>query len=326
MGEVPFEEIIYKDILESLNDTTYSQAQITSIEDFFINVLGNRGYAFAEVTGNPEINEDANEVKLIFSIQPGNRTYTRKILFTGNDDSTGSGVRAKIALRNNAYYHAERMQFHVSPPNTTTDQTSASNHNGLAATLFKGTETSILHIGDSTPLNIGTAYNEATLCIGQHFGIYADNNSGVNTGENLISSAQTTSNNANQYLVNSGTPITISSIVTKNFDDVKSTVMDSPVSGNDFTANLVLSSTLTIGGTVSMNGSNNATTTSDASNTNATIRFYDDAKISTAQNKFGGSSLFLSGESDHLLIDYTNDLNLDDRDFTIEWWEYRLAP
>ena len=96
VGEVPFEEIIYKDILESLNDTTYSQAQITSIEDFFINVLGNRGYAFAEVTGNPEINEDANEVKLIFSIQPGNRTYTRKILFTGNDITQDHVLRREM--------------------------------------------------------------------------------------------------------------------------------------------------------------------------------------------------------------------------------------
>lgn len=120
--------------------------------------------------------------------------YIGQILFTGNDDSTGSGVRAKIALRNNTYYHAERMQFHVSPPNTTTDQASASNHNGLAATLFKGTETSILQIGDSTPLSIGTAYNEATLCIGQHFGIYADNNSGVNTGEMMINAYNNGSN------------------------------------------------------------------------------------------------------------------------------------
>tara|TARA_B100001758_G_scaffold247843_1_gene267668 strand:- start:2539 stop:4959 length:2421 start_codon:yes stop_codon:yes gene_type:complete len=96
VGEVPFEEIIYKDILESLNDTTYSQAQITSIEDFFINVLGNRGYAFAEVTGNPEINEDTNEVKLIFSIQPGNRTYTRKILFTGNDITQDHVLRREM--------------------------------------------------------------------------------------------------------------------------------------------------------------------------------------------------------------------------------------
>ena len=85
VGEIPFDEDVYIDIVNSLKDTTYSQAQITSIEEFFTNVLGNRGYAFAEVVGNPEINEFTNEVKLIFSVQPGNRTYTRKILFTGND-------------------------------------------------------------------------------------------------------------------------------------------------------------------------------------------------------------------------------------------------
>ena len=96
VGEVPFEEVIYKDILESLKDKTYSQAQITSIEDFFINVLGNRGYAFAEVAGNPEINENTNEVKLIFSIQPGNRTYTRKILFTGNDITQDHVLRREM--------------------------------------------------------------------------------------------------------------------------------------------------------------------------------------------------------------------------------------
>ena len=85
VGEIPFDEDVYIDIVNRLKDTTYSQAQITSIEEFFTNVLGNRGYAFAEVVGNPEINEATNEVKLIFSVQPGNRTYTRKILFTGND-------------------------------------------------------------------------------------------------------------------------------------------------------------------------------------------------------------------------------------------------
>ena len=77
---------------------------------------------------------------------------------------------------------------------------------------------------------------------------------------------------------------------------------------------------------LNFNGSNNATTTTDASDVNNNLTFFDNAKISTAQNKFGGSSLLLSGESDHVLIDYNNELNFDDRDFTIEWWEYRLAP
>ena len=96
VGEIPFEEAIYKDIIQSLKDTTYSQAQITSIEEYFINILGNRGYAFAEVAGNPEIDEETNEVKLIFSVQPGNRTYTRKILFTGNDITQDHVLRREM--------------------------------------------------------------------------------------------------------------------------------------------------------------------------------------------------------------------------------------
>ena len=96
VGDIPFDEAIYKDIVESLKDTTYSQAQITGIEEYFINILGNRGYAFAEVAGNPEIDEESNEVKLIFSVQPGNRTYTRKILFTGNNITQDQVLRREM--------------------------------------------------------------------------------------------------------------------------------------------------------------------------------------------------------------------------------------
>ena len=85
VGDIPLEEEIYSQIINSLKDQTYSQAQITSIEEFFTNLMGNRGYAFAEVSGNPEIDEGDNEVKIIFTVQPGKRTYTRKILFTGNN-------------------------------------------------------------------------------------------------------------------------------------------------------------------------------------------------------------------------------------------------
>ena len=85
VGDIPIEEEIYNPIISSLNNLTYSQAQITSIEEFFTNILGNRGYAFAEVSGSPEINEDSNEVKIIFTVKPGKRTYTRKILFSGNN-------------------------------------------------------------------------------------------------------------------------------------------------------------------------------------------------------------------------------------------------
>ena len=84
IGEMPIEEKIYTPILDGLKDQIYSQAQITSIEEYLVNYLGNEGYTFAEVTGNPEINVEENTVSLIFLVQPGNRTYARKILFSGN--------------------------------------------------------------------------------------------------------------------------------------------------------------------------------------------------------------------------------------------------
>ena len=78
-----------------------------------------------------------------------------------------------------------------------------------------------------------------------------------NVGEELISSSQTTSNNASQFIINSSNAaVTVSAITSRNFDDVKSVFMNSPNTTSDFTGDLVLSSTLTLGGNVSMNGSN----------------------------------------------------------------------
>ena len=96
VGDVPIEEEVYSSIIDSLNGLTYSQAQITSIEEFFTNVLGNRGFAFAEVSGDPEIDDDTNEVKIIFTVVPGKRTYTRKILFTGNNITQDQVLRREM--------------------------------------------------------------------------------------------------------------------------------------------------------------------------------------------------------------------------------------
>lgn len=96
VGDIPLEDEIYSAIIESLENVTFSQAQITSIEEFFESLLGNRGYAFAEVSGSPEIQENSNKVKIIFTILPGKRTYTRKILFTGNNITQDHVLRREM--------------------------------------------------------------------------------------------------------------------------------------------------------------------------------------------------------------------------------------
>ena len=68
------------------------------------------------------------------------------------------------------------------------------------------------------------------------------------------------------------------------------------------------------------NGSNGATSTSDLSNQNHTVTLYG-AQISTAQSKFGGSSMLFDGSNDYLAIGGSEwNSNLDSGDFTVEFW------
>ena len=68
-------------------------------------------------------------------------------------------------------------------------------------------------------------------------------------------------------------------------------------------------------------GSNGATSTTDSSNTNNSVTFAGTAQLSTAQSKFGGSSLLLDGNSDYITIS-NSDLGFAGATFTIEFWVY----
>jgi hypothetical protein len=65
-------------------------------------------------------------------------------------------------------------------------------------------------------------------------------------------------------------------------------------------------------------GANGATTTSDLSNTNRTVTFYGTAQLSTAQSKFGGSSLLLDGNSDYLTVPHVSSDIV--TELTLETW------
>ena len=70
-------------------------------------------------------------------------------------------------------------------------------------------------------------------------------------------------------------------------------------------------------------GSNGATSTTDSSNTNNSVTFVGTAQLSTAQSKFGGSSLLLDGDSDYVYV-ANDDLDLGGVSFTMEFWAYLL--
>ena len=73
------------------------------------------------------------------------------------------------------------------------------------------------------------------------------------------------------------------------------------------------------------NGSNGATTTTDSSNSNLSLTLGSSTEISTAQSKFGGSSLYVPNSATQGV--YANGAGSTIQltgDFTLEWWVYRV--
>ncbi len=73
----------------------YSQALVTGTEEIMVQFLGNLGYAFAEVAGVPNVDEDGS-VDVTFVIDPGSRTYVNRINFNGNTSTADDVLRREM--------------------------------------------------------------------------------------------------------------------------------------------------------------------------------------------------------------------------------------
>lgn len=75
---------------------TFSQQLVTASEEYLTRRLGNEGYNFAKVTGIPELDESDNSVSLRFFVDPGKRTYVRRITFQGNQRTADDVLRREM--------------------------------------------------------------------------------------------------------------------------------------------------------------------------------------------------------------------------------------
>ena len=75
---------------------TFSQQMVTSTEEYLTRRLGNEGYSFAKVTGIPEISDEDNTVAMKFFVDPGKRTYVRRINFKGNMKTADDVLRREM--------------------------------------------------------------------------------------------------------------------------------------------------------------------------------------------------------------------------------------
>jgi outer membrane protein insertion porin family len=95
-GDLVLPEADLKRFLLVSEGQVFSQQLVTATEDYLTRRLGNDGYNFAKVTGIPEVDEEDNTVSMKFFVDPGKRTYVRRINFKGNLKTADDVLRREM--------------------------------------------------------------------------------------------------------------------------------------------------------------------------------------------------------------------------------------
>ncbi len=88
----------------------FSRKQVTESVDRISSLLGNEGYAFANVNTVPELDEENHEVALGFFMDPGKRVYVRRINIAGNTGTRDEVLRREMRQMEGGWYSAEQVE------------------------------------------------------------------------------------------------------------------------------------------------------------------------------------------------------------------------
>jgi outer membrane protein insertion porin family len=105
---VPAEEIF--PLIHINPGDVFSRKKVTAAVDEISSLLGNQGYAFANVNTSPELDDELNEVALGFFVDPGDRVYVRRINISGNVGTRDEVLRREMRQLEGGWYSAEQVE------------------------------------------------------------------------------------------------------------------------------------------------------------------------------------------------------------------------
>jgi outer membrane protein insertion porin family len=88
----------------------FSRKSVTQAVDDISSLLGNQGYAFANVNTSPELDDETFEVDLGFFVDPGKRVYVRRINMSGNVGTRDEVLRREMRQLEGGWYSAEQVE------------------------------------------------------------------------------------------------------------------------------------------------------------------------------------------------------------------------
>jgi outer membrane protein insertion porin family len=95
-GDIILNEAFLNVLVSTKPGDTFSRKEATESANRIEAALSDLGYAFAKVNPLPEVDEAKREVSINYAIDPGKRTYVRRINFVGNTGTNDETLRREM--------------------------------------------------------------------------------------------------------------------------------------------------------------------------------------------------------------------------------------
>ncbi|THF63466.1 outer membrane protein assembly factor BamA [Pseudothauera rhizosphaerae] len=105
-GDLVLDEAKYQEVTQLRPGDVFSREKLTETTKAITDLLGNEGYAFANVNAAPEVDKDKREVAFMIIVDPGRRVYVRRINVGGNTKTRDEVVRREMRQMEGGWYDA----------------------------------------------------------------------------------------------------------------------------------------------------------------------------------------------------------------------------
>ncbi|NCP79932.1 MAG: outer membrane protein assembly factor BamA [Gallionella sp.] len=210
-GEFSDEEL--RGMIDIRPGQTFSRQALTEASDKIREELGDKGYAFANISAIPDIDKDTHQVAFTFMVDPMQRAYVRRINVTGNDKTKDEVVRREFRQMEGGWFSTSKIKkskqrldrlgffgatnvetqavsgssdqldlnLSVEEKPTGNFQIGAGFSNGEGITLLAGvTQSNLFGTGNSLSTQINTSKINQTLSVSYTNPYYTDN--GISRG------------------------------------------------------------------------------------------------------------------------------------------------
>ncbi|MEW6563067.1 MAG: outer membrane protein assembly factor BamA [Pseudomonadota bacterium] len=89
---------------------TFSRKELTESQRKIGERLGDEGYAFANVSANPDVDKEKHEVGFNFTADPGQRVYIRQVNVSGNEKTRDEVIRREFRQMEDAWFATSKIK------------------------------------------------------------------------------------------------------------------------------------------------------------------------------------------------------------------------